>query len=175
MFKYFYLLLFFSKLCGICQNLTFNTTTDTTTIPTTSTSYVTSKVASNKSIPVKGILLGVGVLTGILFVLILCIKCCKPDNLSNGINRIKMSFSHHDETKIWTPNLENETTQEYGTSQYNINTHNLNENAPASSSTSKTPPIIKVNASVNSENQVDDGNEWHTIPNDPELVNEEKM
>ncbi|XP_018650085.1 hypothetical protein Smp_105460 [Schistosoma mansoni] len=119
---------------------------------------------------IEGILSGVGLLTGILIILILLIKCCKPNKLNDSMNRVKISFSHHDQTKIWSTNLENETTQAYGNLQYDNDEYHWDENTFTSSCTSRIQSIIDDTSSVDLGTQEIDGNDWCATLNDATSV-----
>ncbi|CAI2726955.1 unnamed protein product [Schistosoma spindalis] len=162
MFKYICLFLSYSIFWVIeCQHQDFSSVTNTNNNNNTNT----TSVADNRSIPIKGILPGVGLLIGILFILIFLIKCCKPNKLNNSMSRIKISFSHHDETKIWSTNLENEITRDYGDLQYDNDEYHCNENTITNSSTYKTQSIADDMSSLDLETQEIDENEWCAISN----------
>ncbi|CAH8517952.1 unnamed protein product [Schistosoma margrebowiei] len=157
MFNYVCLFLSYSLLWSIqCEHQEFSSFTNTTK---------STSVADNRSIQIKGILPGVGLFIGILFILILLIKCCKPDKLNNNMSRNKILFSHHDETKIWSTNLENETTQEYDDLQNDNDEYNCNENTITNSSAYIMQSIDDDTSSLDLETQEMDKNKWCTMSN----------
>ncbi|CAH8499747.1 unnamed protein product [Schistosoma mattheei] len=179
MFKYVCLFVSYSLLWSIqCRHQDFSSFTNTTTTNNnnnnnTNTTTSTS-VADNRLIQIKGILPGVGLLIGILFILILLIKCCKPDKLTNSMNRNKISFSHHDETKIWSTSLESETTREYGDLQNDNYEYDGNQNTITNSSAYIMQSIDDDTSSLDLETQEMDENKWCTMSNNVTSLTIEK-
>ncbi|CAH8508289.1 unnamed protein product [Schistosoma intercalatum] len=176
MFKYVCLFVSYSLLWSIqCRYQDFSSFTNTTTTTNINTNTTTStSVVDNRSIQIKGILPGVGLLIGILFILILLIKCCRPDKLTNNMSRNKISFSHHDETKIWSTNLENETTRGYSDLQNDNDEYDCNENTITSSSTYIMQSIDDDTSSLDLETQEMNENKWCTMPNNVTSLTMEK-
>ncbi|VDP71120.1 unnamed protein product [Schistosoma mattheei] len=101
-------------------------------------------------------------------------QCCKPDKLTNSMNRNKISFSHHDETKIWSTSLESETTREYGDLQNDNYEYDGNQNTITNSSAYIMQSIDDDTSSLDLETQEMDENKWCTMSNNVTSLTIEK-